>query len=337
MPPFDSPSKYPTQTPNPFAAASSTSSPSKPQPQPPHTSVFNPQIQNKFSAPPFRNPAFTTPQKRVDELVSEYSGAESSPAMTDTSEIPPDTPDADRRDELARMTITPATVNRTLFSGKSPARSYVPGRGEVPRGRSDALLRDKVRKRRRQPGDRDVGSVRHRLPHGSDDSDSDWEEGGNGGPRNASARSDKDRKSGGPGWFSSFLTAINNHPSAPAILSRWVQLAVNIFLVGGFLWFIYGAIAMMRSDLANATEKARSLVLAEMQACTHEYTKNRCAPKAERLPALNAVCDEWEVCMNQDPTSVMKVQVSARNVAEIINEFVGVMSLKAWVSRSFLP
>jgi hypothetical protein len=89
---------------------------------------------------------------------------------------------------------------------------------------------------------------------------------------------------------------------------------------------------MVRSDIAQATEKARSVLLAEMQACTHEYTKNRCSPKSERLPALAAVCDEWEVCMNQDPTSVMKVQVSARNLAEIINEFVGVMSLKAWVS-----
>ena len=93
---------------------------------------------------------------------------------------------------------------------------------------------------------------------------------------------------------------------------------------------------MMRSDLAHATEKARAVVLAEMQACTHEYTKNRCAPKVERLPALDKVCEEWEACMNQDPTSVMKVQVSARNVAEIINEFVGVMSLKAWVRLSLL-
>jgi hypothetical protein len=128
------------------------------------------------------------------------------------------------------------------------------------------------------------------------------------------------------------LSAIGNNPSVPIILSRWVQLTVNIMLVGGLLWIIWGAISMMRTDLAQATEKARSVVLAEMQACSHEYTKNRCSPVSERLPALAAVCDEWETCMNQDPTSVMKVQVSARNVAEIINEFVGVMSLKAWVS-----
>lgn len=248
--------------------------------------------------------------------------------MTDTSEMPPDTPEVERPDESAKMTVTPAT-SRTLFRRKSSVGSHTAGRGELPRGKMELQLRDKIRKRKRQMGDRDVGSVRHRLHHDdSDDSDADWPAGA------------KNRKGGssGPGWFGSMLSAINNNPSVPAILSRWVQLAVNILLVGGFLWIIYSAISMMRSDLANATEKARSAVLSEMQACSHEYTKNRCSPREGRLPALNQVCNEWEACMNQDPSSVMKVQVSARNVAEIINEFVGVINLKAWVSaaRMFL-
>lgn len=242
--------------------------------------------------------------------------------------MPADTPEVERPDDFSKMTITPATT-RTLFRRKSSVGSRTAGRGEVPRGKTELQLRDKIRKRKRQVGDRDVGSVRHRLHDDSDDSDADWE-------HSAAA---KNRKGGSSGqsWFGSMLSAISNNPSVPAILSRWVQLAVNILLVGGFLWFIYGGISMMRSDLANATEKARSLVLAEMQACTHEYTKNRCAPKIDRLPALNKVCDEWEACMNQDPSSVMKVQVSARNVAEIINEFVGVMSLKAWVGSGIWP
>lgn len=251
--------------------------------------------------------------------------------MTDTSEMPPDTPDLDRPDDFAKMTITPSTANRALFHRKNSVGARAPGRGEVPRGKAEIQLRDRIRKRKRQVGDKDVGSVRHRVSHDSDGSDSDWEADATGTMRKGTAKGRK-RSASGPGWFGSFLMAIGNNPSVPAILSRWVQLAVNIVLVGGFLWFIYSGISMMRSDLANATEKARALVLAEMQACTHEYTKNRCAPKSERLPALDKVCEEWETCMNQDPSSVMKVQVSARNVAEIINEFVGVMSLKAWVS-----
>ncbi|OIW30480.1 hypothetical protein CONLIGDRAFT_280070 [Coniochaeta ligniaria NRRL 30616] len=335
---FDSPSKYGRQNPNPFAATPSQPSgiplsPSKQQqPLPPHSTFFNPklqpQLQNKFSAPPFRNPAFTTPQKRVDELAfSEVSGAESSPAMTDASEMPEDTPEVDRSDDFGRMTITQSSTNRPLFGAAtgSKARSRTPGRGELRRRDPDRYLRGKIRKRTRQAGDRDVGSVRSRLPHDSDDSDSDWEQDGG-----ATAGGKARRQRSKPGFFAGMLSAVGNNPNVPIILSKWVQLTVNVVIVGGVLWFFWGAISMVRSDLAHATEKARSVVLAEMQACTHEYTKNRCSPKSERLPALAAVCDEWEACMNQDPTSVMKVQVSARNLAEIINEFVGVMSLKAW-------
>jgi glycine cleavage system regulatory protein len=36
--------------------------------------------------------------------------------------------------------------------------------------------------------------------------------------------------------------------------------------------------------------------------------------------------------MNQDPSSVMKVQVSAKNLAEVLNEFTSVLNAKAWVS-----
>jgi hypothetical protein len=342
---FESPSKYGRQKPNPFAVPQSSAplSPSKQQqPLPPHSAFFNPklqpQLQNKFYAPPFRNPAFTTPQKRVEELAfSEVSGAESSPAMTDASEMPEDTPEVDRSEDFGKMTITQSTASRTLFGatgGTSKARSRTPGRGELRRRDTDRYARGKIRKRTRQAGDRDVGSVRPRLPHDSDDSDSDWEQEG-GGATGGGGRTKRQKK--GPGLLAGMLSAIGNNPNVPIILSKWVQLTVNVVIVGGVLWFFWGAISMVRSDIAQATEKARSVLLAEMQVCTHEYTKNRCSPKSERLPALAAVCDEWEACMNQDPTSVMKVQVSARNLAEIINEFVGVMSLKAWVSTISSP
>ncbi|KAH8884400.1 hypothetical protein GQ53DRAFT_786299 [Thozetella sp. PMI_491] len=321
---FDSPFKFGRQHPNPFAAAGAKSSPLKPsssqqQPEspPPHTSYFNPQVPRP-SAPSFRNPAFTTPQKRIDELqFSEMSGAESSPAMTDTSEMPPDTPDVDRDDDYG-MTITQHTANRALFS-KSAVRSRTPGRGEVPRGN-----RDKVRKRKRLQGDRDVGSVRPRLPHESDESDSDVD------------GASQDRRAGGKkgprqGWFGGFLTAIGNHPSAPTILARWLQLSINLLLVGVLLWVGLAVLNTVRSDLAHATEKARSELLNQMSQCKDHYQVNRCFPKAERLPAIAEDCERWEACMNQDQDAVMRIQVSAKNFAEVLNEFVGVISVKAWV------
>ncbi len=311
---------------------SSQSSQPSHAPEPPHSSFFNPQIPRP-AAPQFRNPAFTTPQKRIDELqFSEISGAESSPALTDASEAVPETPDVDRDDDLGKMTITPHTANRTLF-GKSTLRSRTPGRGELPRGN-----RDKIRKRKRIQGDRDVGSVRPRLPHESDDSDSDWE-----GELVAAGSPDKRKgpkrggKAAGGGWFSGFLTAIGDHPSAPTILAKWLQLGINLLLVGVVLWVGLAILNTVRSDLTNATERARSEMLNQISQCERHYIANRCSPKADRLPALAEDCDRWEACMNQDQDALMRVQISARNFAEIVNEFVGIISWKAWVSNLAVP
>src|SRR3569833_467860 len=309
--------------PHPFAVPPSQKpqSPSKsqrplePEPAPPSTTIFSPQIPRQFGGA-FRNPAFTTPQKRVnDPVFSECSGAEESPALTDTSEMPADTPDLDRADDYAKRTLTPSTANRMLFSRNGSSLSgRAAGRGELPRGQRD---RDRIRKRKRQAGDRDVGSVRCRSRPGSVDSDSDWEEA----TTRKASRGGAERA--GPGFLSRLFTAIREHPGIPMIMSWYLQLAINAGIVLGCLWFVWGFISMLRMDLHHATEAARSKLLAEMESCAHEYTKNKCAPKAARLPALAMVCDEWEICMNQDPASVMKVQVSAKNVAEIINEFVG--------------
>ncbi len=313
----------PTKLSNPFADAALRNESAfqkqqqqQQQPRPPSSSSFHPQIRRPLTGASFRNPPFTTPQRPVDEnIFSECSGAEESPALTDTSEMPFDTPELDQTDDFGRETVTPATANRKLFTKPgSTVRNRTPGRGQVPRGN-----RDKVRKRRRQAGDRDVGSVRSRLPHDSADSDSDFEEAD---PKKARPRDG--------GFISRMFTTIRDHPSVPLILSWWVQLGINVFIVSLCMWAIWGFISMMRADIAHATNAARSKLLGEMETCAHEYTKNRCAPKASRMPALGMLCDEWEACMNQDPASVMRVQISAKNVAEIINEFVGVMSLKAW-------
>ncbi|KAL2016964.1 hypothetical protein VTK56DRAFT_2798 [Thermocarpiscus australiensis] len=317
-----SPSKLDRNNNNPFAMNTPRDSPLKPQdqPRPPHSSIFNPQLSSKPSAPAFRNPAFTTPQRRVDErLFSEYSGAESSPAMTDASEMPADTPDADREtEEIGKLTLTPS-ASRTLF-GKALLRSHASGKGDIPRGN-----RDKVRKRKRLQSDRDVGSARSRVSHASDDSDSDWEEDSRTGVKRS-----KDAKSSQRGWVSNFLSAVSDHPSAPAILSKWLQLWVNIILLSLVLFGIFAILVQIRSDLSHASEKARAAIINEMAICSENYIKNACSPKAGRPPALDGPCNEWETCMNQDASAIMKVQISARNVAEIMNEFVGVLTFKTW-------
>ncbi|CAK7270128.1 hypothetical protein SEPCBS119000_003929 [Sporothrix epigloea] len=370
---------------NPFASAGASTgsvfqappSPSKQQfPRPPSSSIFQPSSAKSYpAASPFRNPAFTTPQKRVDETYSECSGAEESPAVkSDVSMTAEDTPEYQRYDhhDFAHATITPASLaKRKLFRNKddsnagspaslyesaqqrraSPSRptsSHASGRGAVPRGKFEMLFgrRDRVRKRKRQLADQDVGSVRSRNHHSNyasdeDDSDaSEWTESGQtqrgrgsegkSGRRGGWAGQEEDGTASNKGAISSFFSTIHDHPNVPLILSWWLQLGMNVFYMAVVMWFVWGGISMMRADISHAADAARSRLLAQMNDCAHEYTKNRCAPISERLPALNVMCNEWEVCMNQDPASVMKLQVSAKNVAEIINEFVGVMSFKAW-------
>ncbi|KAK0730093.1 Di-sulfide bridge nucleocytoplasmic transport domain-containing protein, partial [Lasiosphaeris hirsuta] len=316
---FNSPSKLGSGATNTFGASNiSRTSPFKQTEfSPPARSFFNPHI-NKPSAPAFRNPAFTTPQKRVDELAfSEYSGAESSPALTDTSEMPPETPDHD--DDFGKMTITPHTASKALFS-KNMIRSRTPGRGDIPR-----VTRDKVRKRKRLQGDKDVGSVRSRLPHGSDDSDSDWEVDSKSG-----ARKSGKGKAASRGWLSSFLAAVSDHPSAPAILSKWLQLGVNLVFMSVVLCGMLAIVFQIRSDLSSANEKARAELAQQMSLCSENYIRNQCAPKANRVPALDRQCNEWEACMNQDPAAIMKVQVSIRNMGSVLNEFTDIVTFKTW-------
>ncbi|KAL5906792.1 hypothetical protein ACKVV1_011196 [Pyricularia oryzae] len=328
------PPQYPSMRPNPFSKPdiTMTDSPFKTQAQKAsQSSIFSSSLQNHPRATPFRNTAFTTPQRRVDELASEMSGAETSPALTDISEAAMDnTPEPDSRDDFGKMTITPARAKH-LFAA-SPTRStaaHISGRGELPRPR-DARSHDRVRKRRRQFGDRDVGSVRPRLHADSDQSDVDVDDEDSSREGSRSGNNRRQRRRDNPGWLSNFLTTIHDHPNAPVIMSWWIQFAVNLSfaLMGVAAFAVMGH--MILADFRYAASEARSKLLAEMEACTHEYTKNRCAPKVDRLPALGVVCDEWEICMNQDPEKIKSLAISSKQMAITINEFFNVLSFKAW-------
>ncbi|KAL2268828.1 hypothetical protein VTJ83DRAFT_3674 [Remersonia thermophila] len=318
---FSSPLKPRSTNPNPFALENTPKlSPAKPQdqPRPPFTSSFNPELRNKPTGVAFRNPAFTTPQRRVDDPFSEY---ESSPAMTDNSPMPPETPDPERDDaDVSRLTMTPSPGKSTLL-GKTLLRSHAAGRGEIFRAN-----RDKVRKRKRLTSDKDVGSARSRLQHGSDESDSDWE----GEEEDGSSKTKKKSKKKAQGWFGSFLAAVSDHPNAPVILSKWLQLVVNMVLLGIALFGIISVLQQVRADMFNESERAKAEIINKMSICAENFRKNGCSPRSSRPPALDGPCNEWEACMNQDASAVMQAQLSARSLANILNEFVGVLSFKTW-------
>lgn len=319
---FASPPK-PSAQPNLFAKLST---PSKSSQHPPPSSLFSPQLSSRNTAPPFRNPAFTTPRKPFDEQVfSEASGAEDSPLPAETFDSPNDTPDADRMSDVNMGgTITPAKVDKAHRYGKSAfsPKKHTSGRGEI-RGQRDLSVSDLVRKRKRHNYDRDVSSVMRHQRNGWDDSEESDDSFDSRPQRRSRNKSKRDKQGGWASW-------LHEYPNTPEYVYRYVKLLGNCIIGFGFLYGFYSVVDVIRSDLRNANESARLELMSKMTECQTQYTMNECARKDR--PALRVMCEEWYDCMMQNPESIMRVKVTVVQLAEILNEFANVVHWKSWVS-----
>ncbi|KUI54137.1 Nucleus export protein brr6 [Cytospora mali] len=307
---------------NPFAAKQGSPLRQQSFPHPPERSVFSPSISRQFTAPPLRNPAFTstrpnTPafstlqRDRFEDSIMSESAVEDSPSMNEASDVPA-TPDFDF-DNSAILdnfhVTTPDPARRNLFSEKKS------GKGGLQR--FSWFDRDKVRKRKRLDKDRDIGSTRSRLPDGRDEDDSDYDPG-------HKARRPKENL----GWLHRMLTSISDKPDAPIVLSVWLQLCVDAILGGAILWMAWGVISAVRGEVLYSSEMARAQKVEEMGFCAWQFKENRCSPQKDRAPALESLCNEWDTCMNQDPNTVAGVKASAGHLADILNEFTSRLSWK---------
>ncbi|KAI0192771.1 hypothetical protein F4808DRAFT_442713 [Astrocystis sublimbata] len=289
-------------------------------------------LQRTTTAPPFRNPAFTTPRKPFDmDAMSELSAAESSPgAATDGSDFP-DTPDRDRDHDpsfnMAHMTITPATLSRHKSLSMSLSPKKASGKGEI--ARTIFPGRDKIRKRKRYNADRDISGYRlpYLQPGEGDDSDYESDES----TFQPSSRPQSSHRKHGrakDGWFGSFLATIQRHPYAPSILGYWLQFLFSVTTVFGTIWIGWSILSGLRADFTSSRSSVRQAVVAEIATCHTQYRDNQCYPKERRLPALNKLCEDWEACMDRDPNNMQNMQLGAKNIVEIINEIVDTMSYK---------
>ncbi|KAL3417140.1 nuclear envelope protein [Phlyctema vagabunda] len=296
------------------------------KPQPGHKASFESPpkpatsfMKNSTPAPAFRNPSFTTPRKPFDQdLLSEVSGAESSPA--DNGDI--DTPEAKGGKNMTAF--TGASERKPIFgrygldfTGSSP------GRGDLRRGKYANAIVNKVRKRKRLERDYALVGVRRGSESESDDEDTR--------PRSRH----RSTKSNAPGWFGSILSGIESRPQLPDILSYWAQLALNVFLIGILIYAIVSFYLTIRLDVEKAAQEEVASVMAEIEVCTRDYLENRCGPDL-RLPAMKAVCENWEACMNKDPKQVGRARVSAHTFAQIFNSFIEPISWKAMIFSSVL-
>lgn len=194
------------------------------------------------------------------------------------------------------------------------------GKGEIRSHRDPNIT---MRKRKRHNSDKDVGSISRQGGYEADswDSDSDASDGSQ---RPRSRSKGKQR-----GYFESLFYALNKYPNTPDHMRRWMQLGANVFLVSVLTYVCWSVVSTIRTDIFTANMAEHQRIVAESESCRKDYNINNCANN--NAPALNKQCSEWYDCMIQDPDAIMRVKVTAKQVAEIINEFTETMHLKAWV------
>lgn len=275
-------------------------------------------------APPasaFRAPSFTTPRKPFDMDFS--SGAENSSPLNGDNE---ETPDAASPIQFTANSASPSksTKRNSLFGMYN---KFAPSPSRITRPFHEALER-RIHKRRRRALDKNQLVRARRDSEETSESEADTTIAISKSRRSPSKPlpflpQDQNRS-----WrISDFFEFISSKPDLPSILSRYLQVLFNFALLSFFLFVIYSFYQAIRADVDRASDEAASITLAEMSTCSKQYIENNCAPD-KRLPALEQLCSNWELCMNQRPEAVKRASLSARTFAEIFNSFIEPLSLK---------
>ena len=111
----------------------------------------------------------------------------------------------------------------------------------------------------------------------------------------------------------------------PLIILTWVQFAFNLLVMGTLFYAAWKTVGILSADLDKHIEKQSHLMLADIIQCSREYVKNRCA-LPDSPPAMESMCDNWRLCMEQDVGNIMKSRETAVILAEILNNFFGSLS-----------
>ncbi|CAD6565415.1 MAG: hypothetical protein TREMPRED_001171 [Tremellales sp. Tagirdzhanova-0007] len=129
------------------------------------------------------------------------------------------------------------------------------------------------------------------------------------------------------------------HSEIPSILLGYLQFFVNASVVIVVLYLAVQFVLTVRRDLKDRMQEVSVEILQEIAECTNLYLRNRCDPTL-RVPAMEAPCKTWEICMQRDPTMVGRTNVMAETFAGVINSFVDPISWKTMgftlVTLSFL-
>lgn len=112
------------------------------------------------------------------------------------------------------------------------------------------------------------------------------------------------------------------------VISAYISLLLNTTFVLVFFLLIVKFICVIKGDIQVKLAHVLQANKIKVRECARQYYLNKCSP-AERVPALEKQCAEWEVCMNQDPTKEEMTKVIFRVVSDSIEEFLAGISIRS--------
>lgn len=113
-----------------------------------------------------------------------------------------------------------------------------------------------------------------------------------------------------------------------ATMEKYLQLSAKaILLFFGLFMFIIVFKAFYR-DIQDAIEHNRQTARIEQNQCLQDYKNNHCDDPT--IPfKLQKICQKWKICIETTPTGIGSTKITARFIAQFINDLVEPLSAKA--------
>ena len=245
----------------------------------------------------------SSPENADNEDTPEPSKASSQPKINDNVTV-------------FRGHKTPS--RRSSFFGSFDFRRFSPGRSGFRKRHDKDALTKRVHKRKRRDNDMD-DRIAHRRS--SDESDSDIRSG----PDHSTKKIPQEA------FVIKLLHAMMKYPALPLHLLYYAQLLFNVFILFLVAWIIYSFYLTIANDVTVMVTEEANRILSDMEKCKKDFFDNRCDMET-RVPAMEALCNNWASCMSKDPYLLGRAKIGAHAFAEIYNSLIEPISTKAMVS-----
>ncbi|KAJ3073141.1 hypothetical protein HDU98_002177 [Podochytrium sp. JEL0797] len=132
------------------------------------------------------------------------------------------------------------------------------------------------------------------------------------------------------------FNGFSNHLLWPYIVMGYLRLAFTLFTMVLSVYLIIQFIRTVQHDLEMKAVEFSSEIIQQVHDCSKMYLANKCSPPEHRVPAMQQLCSDWELCMNRDPYEVGRLKVGAEAIAEVLNRLFEPLSMKTMVFGSVL-